>query len=172
MSYRGKPVLRRAFGGFITQTPYDGEWVRAIKACIPERTRTWDSLNGVWTFECRYFEAVKSITLDFHGEVIDSTGGLCERTKQDEEWRAKYEKFKERTDRRSSHSQGRASTPMPKRTADPFAVLHLRPDAPREVVKAAHRALCKLHHPDVGGGDQRMQDINEAYALLQTMGVV
>jgi hypothetical protein len=48
-----------------------------------------------------------------------------------------------------------------------FATLHLLPDAPLEVVKAAHKALALIHHPDRAGGDvQRMQAINAAFDLI------
>lgn len=50
--------------------------------------------------------------------------------------------------------------------ADPHRVLFVTPDAPPEVIKAAYRALTKLHHPDVGGNTARMQAINAAAARL------
>jgi hypothetical protein len=48
-----------------------------------------------------------------------------------------------------------------------FATLHLLPDAPLEVAKAAHKALALIHHPDRAGGDvQKMQAINAAFDLI------
>lgn len=49
---------------------------------------------------------------------------------------------------------------------NPHATLFLLPNAPIEVVKAAHRALAQLHHPDVGGDSERMAEINAAYDEL------
>jgi hypothetical protein len=46
------------------------------------------------------------------------------------------------------------------------ARLHLLPDAPAEVVKAAYKALAQLNHPDKGGDTARMQELNEAFRLL------
>jgi DnaJ-domain-containing protein 1 len=46
---------------------------------------------------------------------------------------------------------------------DAYAVLGVRPDAPREVVEAAHKALARTHHPDRGGKTADMQRINAAY---------
>jgi len=43
-----------------------------------------------------------------------------------------------------------------------YAILHLRPTAPKEVVKAAYRALASLHHPDRGGNQDAMKSINDA----------
>jgi len=46
------------------------------------------------------------------------------------------------------------------------ARLHLLPDAPAELIKAAYRELAKLNHPDKGGDTARMQELNEAFRLL------
>jgi hypothetical protein len=46
-------------------------------------------------------------------------------------------------------------------------VLYLLPDAPPEVVRAAHRALVRLKHPDMGGSTREMQAINAAADQLQ-----
>lgn len=48
-----------------------------------------------------------------------------------------------------------------------YRILHLDPDAPMEVVKAAYRALSARWHPDHEHGDaERMKVINRAYDLL------
>lgn len=49
---------------------------------------------------------------------------------------------------------------------DYYKVLGVRPGAPAEVIKAAYRALMKIHHPDVGGSKERAQEIEEAYRQL------
>ncbi len=49
---------------------------------------------------------------------------------------------------------------------DHYQVLQIRPDAEPAVVKAAYRALIKIHHPD-RGGDTRLADrLNAAYAVI------
>lgn len=48
-----------------------------------------------------------------------------------------------------------------------FAVLHLLPTAPPEVIKAVYRVLASIHHPDKGGDMRKMQAINAAYEALQ-----
>ncbi|MTI93934.1 MAG: J domain-containing protein [Firmicutes bacterium] len=45
-------------------------------------------------------------------------------------------------------------------------ILGVAPDAPPEVIKAAFRALMKIHHPDVGGKPERARMIEEAYRKL------
>lgn len=49
---------------------------------------------------------------------------------------------------------------------DYYQVLGVSPGAPAEVIKAAYRALMKIHHPDVGGDPQRAKEIEEAYRIL------
>lgn len=52
--------------------------------------------------------------------------------------------------------------------ADYYQVLHVHPDAPKEIIKATYRTLMqKLKaHPDLGGDHGAATLINEAYALL------
>lgn len=47
-----------------------------------------------------------------------------------------------------------------------YRLLHVQPDAPAEVVKAAYRALIRVHHPDAGGDLEIATLINEAYGVL------
>lgn len=55
---------------------------------------------------------------------------------------------------------------------DPFEVLGLRPDAQPPLIEAAYRALAKDAHPDVGGSDEAMEELNVAKeAALKRVGV-
>ncbi len=47
-----------------------------------------------------------------------------------------------------------------------YRLLHVQPDAPAEVIKAAYRALIALHHPDKGGNASEASMVNEAYNVL------
>jgi len=49
---------------------------------------------------------------------------------------------------------------------DYYKVLGVSSGAPVEVIKAAYRALMKIHHPDVGGDTRKAQEIEEAYRML------
>jgi curved DNA-binding protein CbpA len=50
---------------------------------------------------------------------------------------------------------------------DAYGVLGLPPTATPVEVAAAYRRLAKEWHPDRGGGDRRMAEINAAYDLLR-----
>jgi hypothetical protein len=56
--------------------------------------------------------------------------------------------------------------PPPQSIASPFQTLYLLPNAPPEVVKAAYKALAKIHHPDARGNSAKMIEINLAYETL------
>ena len=50
---------------------------------------------------------------------------------------------------------------------DPYGVLGLPPTATPDEVAASYRRLAKAWHPDRGGGDDRMAELNAAYDLLR-----
>lgn len=50
---------------------------------------------------------------------------------------------------------------------DPWKVLYLRPDAPREVAEAAYKALVRIAHPDrPTGSTEAMAAINSAWDAI------
>jgi DnaJ-class molecular chaperone len=62
---------------------------------------------------------------------------------------------------------GHRPGPQPTRPSDQeYAILHLLPSAPPELVAAAFRCLAKLHHPDVGGDAAAMRRLTDAHAAL------
>lgn len=59
---------------------------------------------------------------------------------------------------------------MPKilNTTNPhYSILHIQEDAPWELVVAAYRCLCMLHHPDRGGSSKKMMEVNVAFAAIK-----
>jgi curved DNA-binding protein CbpA len=49
---------------------------------------------------------------------------------------------------------------------DLYAVLQVHPRAEPEVIRAAYRALARKYHPDFGGTQARMVELNEAWGVL------
>lgn len=49
---------------------------------------------------------------------------------------------------------------------DPWAVLHLRPGAPRAIIDAVWKALAKELHPDRGGDEEQFKRVKSAYEKL------
>jgi hypothetical protein len=50
---------------------------------------------------------------------------------------------------------------------DSFSVLGLLPTASWEVCEAAYKALAKINHPDTGGNEEIMKQINEAWDKIK-----
>ena len=57
--------------------------------------------------------------------------------------------------------------PAPSKGRDPYEVLGIRSDAPLEVIEASWRALAKRAHPDAGGSDAAMKEINAAWEKIK-----
>lgn len=49
---------------------------------------------------------------------------------------------------------------------NPYEVLGVRREADATSIRAAYRQLARAHHPDRGGSDERMGEINAAYEVL------
>lgn len=62
------------------------------------------------------------------------------------------------------HSADSDSGPMTRKQA--LEILGLKPGADREAIKAAHRRLMKVAHPDKGGSDYIATRVNEARRIL------
>lgn len=52
--------------------------------------------------------------------------------------------------------------PSPKVQRDPWEVLGLRPGASADEIEAMYRVKAKAAHPDAGGSDAAMQELNDA----------
>lgn len=48
----------------------------------------------------------------------------------------------------------------------PYKALGVDPAAPEEVIRAAYRARSRKAHPDAGGSNQKMAEINAAFAEI------
>jgi hypothetical protein len=51
----------------------------------------------------------------------------------------------------------------------PYKVLGVDPAAPEEVIRAAYKARARKAHPDAGGSNKKMAEINEAYQQILKM---
>ena len=57
--------------------------------------------------------------------------------------------------------------PAPVTERDPWELLGIRPDADPDVAEAAYRAIAKRLHPDAGGSETAMQDLNKAIEAVR-----
>lgn len=169
MSRFAKPSIRKLFGKIVTETPYNNEWVNAVKFLIPRSARDWNENSGIWEFGCQYYNCVVELTQHFFGSgIIDSTGGM-EDTQQDMSWVPRWEQYQQG---RQTAKETRKETFLNAKR-DPFDVFYLLPSAPSYVIKAVYRSMSAKWHPDVPGGDEAMMvEINRSYNELKKMGKV
>ena len=112
----------------------------------------WFNLGGERkTVECRKFydhaENLRAIYLALEGLRLASQRGILEQYRQF---------FKE-----LSAPSGQPAT------RSPYEVLGVSAEAPLEVVEAAYRALAKKAHPDSGGSNERMRELNQALVSVK-----
>ena len=62
-----------------------------------------------------------------------------------------------------------AMLPAGKPKRPPHEVLGIAKEADPEIAEAVHRALARKHHPDVGGTNEKMQEINDALAEFKAV---
>lgn len=48
-----------------------------------------------------------------------------------------------------------------------FEVLQVSPNASKTVVDAAYKALAKVRHPDAGGTEEAMKELDQAYNSIR-----
>jgi molecular chaperone DnaJ len=67
-----------------------------------------------------------------------------------------------------SEDGGRLCLPLPRSSSsrDPYQVLGVAASASAVEIKAAYRALVKRHHPDAGGDEHRILELNAAWEVL------
>jgi hypothetical protein len=114
--------------------------IQAFKDQIPAAFRRYAAAEGKsWTFDAAYADDAITLLLRYFPDAdVEHTG---------QAW---------------SHAKTQPRTGG----SDHFAVLHLLPSAPIQVVRAAYRALAKLNHPDVHGDTATMRRLTEAHDAL------
>jgi len=129
-------------GGIILTFPYDARLIDLLKSEIPIYARSYDPDEKAWTIKSAYAARAVDLLLRCFPDAQIERPGT---------WPG--------------------STPQPSATR-PFAVLHLLPSAPPELIDAAYRTLARLHHPDVSGDPEAMRALNDARDALKDLVVV
>ncbi len=132
-------ITRNRAGSVVLQFPYDAALIASLKAAIPAHARRYDPIAKSWTVSAAYADVAARLMVAVFPDV-------------------------------DLVDQSRTGPPSDRapHAGDPYAVLHLRPSAPPELVTAAHRVLARIHHPDVGGSTAAMQAINAAADAIGT----
>lgn len=124
---------------------YNQDVVDDLKWNLPSYARRWNPEERAWMVtEDRYDDAIH--ILKDHDYIVHH--------------RRQYDRGRQR--------KQEAPPPPPRERPQSSAhrVLYVSADAPPEVIRAAYRALSKLHHPDIGGDEEKMKEVNEAWSKL------
>jgi hypothetical protein len=123
--------------------------VTAVKT-LPRHHRRWMQPFGAWWISADGAEALAS-TIPAIAEALNPGT------------------FRKRTRKRKTASSTDTAAPstLPAPVLEAFTQLYLVPSAPPFVVQAVWRALCRQHHPDIGGDTAAMARINGAYELAR-----
>lgn len=188
-------------------SPYNENFVAAIKRSIPKHARSWDKDERCWRVDTYWFGNAQQLLPNFYPDMerfyTDRAMRMCEQLAKDYEKEEfdrdgpnggddeeapppkKQKKPKKKPDKKRPKSRSQEGRfvddeePEPRtrksrsngsRTEDdPYSVLGVSPEAPDEVVKAAHKALARMFHSDLaGGGDpKRMAKINSAFETIK-----
>jgi hypothetical protein len=133
----------RVYGG--SKWTFD-EVIEKLKDHIPSFARRWEPHNKAWSIRSDHF--------------LHRWLDVCAWNDADVEVVWEKERQEQRQERRPPKATQRAAA---------FVTLHLLPSAPPELVKAAHKTLALIHHPDKGGNLERMKAINNAFDVLKVI---
>jgi hypothetical protein len=133
-------------------TPYDPDFVEALKASVPWSARKWNPESKGWlVFDPYVDEAIELASDHFDLERLYSGADL--------------ETAKHATAGTASHGFEACLENVRRRYRE-HAELKVWPGAPADVILAAYRAMARLHHPDLGGDLEAMKRINLAKEAL------
>jgi hypothetical protein len=139
-------------------TPYNANFVAELKALVPSDLRMWEGNEKRWYV----FES-------FVKQVIDLAQEYWPDIDTDYYHEPAYGSGRGSQNQRQDTNQGQQATWTSNGSTDHDA-LYVKPNAPKEVITAAYKALAKLYHPDTGGDATRMQTVNMAYERLKKAG--
>ena len=120
---------------------------RAISGGVHNRFRRWDRDKGIWLVHWQWVKWLVDYARTMHMDM--------DYTDLPHQWQLTAA---------GAFVPGRVT--LPEDVKSPFEILYLTTEAPPEVVKAAYRALSKIHHPDMGGDAEKWREIDDAYRQL------
>jgi hypothetical protein len=145
---------------------------KIVRGFYPKATTTYapgysDWLSGLKAAKPEYDRAAAAAEAATRVKTAEDARRKAEAAAQEAKQRAErlQEELRRTKEARTNESRnwGRSDSGDP---SDPYNVLGVRRDAPKEVILAAYRALSKLWHPDRGGDPEQMKRLNAAMDRL------
>lgn len=134
--------VHKADDGWLIETGFDAGYVDALKLELPRFARKWNEELRCWWIHPDFIGEAEAIARRYFSPAGTDDGP------------------------QPGHNGRGAASPSPPQAAQPWATLWLIPGAPAECVRACYRALARVHHPDAGGDEAAMKEINGAYTAL------
>ena len=128
---------------------YNKAFITAFKNGIPWKRRSWNRENKCW-FVDKFFKLIVLSLLEEHYDYVDI------QISED----AKIKDLEEEIRRLKLKSASHADYD--------YNFMGLLPTAEDEVVKAVYKKLTLINHPDRGGSEDYMKQLNSVYAKIQT----
>ncbi len=123
--------------------PYHARLVELLKAEIPAYARSYDPESNTWSVAAPYAAIAVNLL------------------------RGRFPDARIEGNHRRAESRPGAGAP-----SEHFALLHLLPSAPVELIGASYRVLARLHHPDVGGDAEHMKRLNAARDAMKALAAL
>ena len=154
---------------------YNRDFVAAIKD-IDYKSREWRADSKEWIVFAPFIDEASRITERFYPDVeliysdettekkASSKGTGSQYRTGSRSWYRDRSQFNSKNQDSSYTGSSSRNYSVP---STDHATLYVTPDAPKEVIQAAYRALAKKFHPDLGGDTAIMEKINVAYSNLE-----
>jgi hypothetical protein len=120
------------------ESPYDRDFVEALKRAIDSGGRQWDAQRKRWIISALYVVDLLQFLTQYGAQIQDDRPGPVV-----------------------------PLPPMPDDLREAFEALTVAYVAPLCVAEAAFRALSKYYHPDRGGDPQEFHRVNDAIAVVR-----
>ena len=128
---------------------YNEAFITALKNTIPWKKRQWDKEKKCWFID-KFFKPIVLSLLEEHYDYADIQ--ISEDVKI-KELEAEIRKLKLKSTSHADYD---------------YNFMGLLPSAEDVVVKAAYKKLTLINHPDRGGSESYMKDLNSAYNNIRT----
>lgn len=128
---------------------YNEAFISAFKNTIPWKKRQWDKEKKCW-FVDKFFKPIVLSLLEEHYDYVDIQISEDAKIK---ELVAEIRKLKLISASHADHD---------------YNFMGLLPSAEDVVVKAAYKKLTMINHPDRGGSENYMKDLNRAYNNIRS----
>ena len=163
------------------RTPYSQSLVDELKRALPHGTRGWDPTVRAWFVDVAHertlVDALARVGFDvaWTADLFPAMDPITAPEPKADPWGRDYGTSRPPRPPKRRPDPGPAKAPAQDdrfysrryATDEDWATLHLLPDAPLPVAKAAYQAMMRMNHPDQGGTSDAAQRVNVAWQRIE-----